>query len=286
MSTGLDAVTVQFGLFYNKAIIDAAGVTTLPTTPRSGSALATQLTQRPNQFGMFSDHLLSEPESFWFTLQNWANVYEGLWAEGKTPLLTSEPILQTLTLFKQFYDATFPQGTNGATATRLWGSGQIAQQLIVSAAVNVYKDQAPELYPNIRSYSFPWAEQEDDDAHPPADRQRDQRQEGRRRRVRDLGLQAGELPRVADPLARRHPRLRCRRARRVLQPSSRWLEGYKDAVAITPPEMVGDFIFNNQEFGRIVITRFSEVLTTGRPVEEAMADAQREAEELAQRLEE
>ncbi len=52
----------------------------------------------------------------------------------------------------------------------------------------------------------------------------------------------------------------------------------------TPPQMVGDFIFNNQEFGQIVINRVQEVLTAGRPVEGAMTEAQREAEELAGRL--
>jgi multiple sugar transport system substrate-binding protein len=53
----------------------------------------------------------------------------------------------------------------------------------------------------------------------------------------------------------------------------------------TPPDVMGDFIFNNQEFGQIVINRVTEVLTANRPVEEAMADAQSELEELAGRLE-
>ena len=51
-----------------------------------------KLTNRPNQFGLFNDHLVSEPSSFWFTLQQWACIYDGTWADGSTPLLTSEPV--------------------------------------------------------------------------------------------------------------------------------------------------------------------------------------------------
>jgi ABC-type glycerol-3-phosphate transport system substrate-binding protein len=64
-----------------------------------------------------------------------------------------------------------------------------------------------------------------------------------------------------------------------------WLTGFQDINQTTPPDIMGDFIFNNQEFGQIVINRVTEVLTTNRPVEEAMADAQTELEGLAGRLE-
>ena len=280
---GLDAVTVQFGLFYNKAIFDAHGVTTLPTTPEEWLTLSTELTDRPNLFGMFNNHLIAEPDSFWFTLQQWANIYEGLWAQGTTPLLTSEPILNALQLFKDFYDATFPQGTNGPTATRMWGEGQIAQQMIVSAAVNVYKAEAPDLYPNIRSYSFPWPSKKTATRiHPLTVNATSPNKDAgvefvtwvykpenyRELLTRSLDvIPAYDVGGLEDYFSQLP-----------------WLDGYQDAVAITPPEMVGDFIFNNQEFGRIVITRFSEVLTGNRPVAEVMADAQREAEELATRL--
>ena len=105
---------------------------------------------------MYSAHLMSEPESFWFQLQEWAMPFDGVWANEAGPQVNSEPILNAVSLFKQFYDTTFPQGSDDSTATRQWADGQIAQQLIVSAAVNVYKASAPDLYPHIRSYSLPW----------------------------------------------------------------------------------------------------------------------------------
>jgi hypothetical protein len=47
---------------------------------------------------------------------------------------------------------------------------------------------------------------------------------------------------------------------------------------------VGDFVYNFQEFGQIVITNFADVLTANTPVEEAMEVAQKQAEELAARI--
>lgn len=280
---GLDVVTVVFGLLYNKGLLDGAGITTLPTNVDEWSSVSKELTNRPNQFGIFSDHLVAEPESFWFTLQEWACPYGGVWAEGKNPMLTSEPIINAVTLFKSMYDNCFPQGTDQATATRLWGAGQIAQQLIVSAAVNVYKTSAPDLYPNIRSMSLPWASKQSiARIHPITVNNQSANKDAGVEWITWLYkpenyrmLLTGQLDVIPsyevgglDDYFKTLP----------------WLEGYQDINYTTPPQMVGDFIFNNQEFGQIVINRVTEVLTSNRPVEEAMADAQSEAEELAERL--
>ena len=281
---GLDVVTVVFGLLYNTALFESAGITTLPTTPDEWLTVSTGLTERPNTFGMFSDHLMSEAESFWFTLQQWGVIYDGLWAEGKTPLLTSEPIIKSLDLFKAFYDATFPQGVDNATATQLWSNQQIAQQMIVSAAVNVYKDTAPELYPNINSYSLPWESKKSiSRIHPITVNNQSDNQEAamefvtwlykpenyRNLLTRQLDvIPAYDVGGLDDYFA-------------TLQ----WLTGFEDIVQITPPEMVGDFIFANQEFGQIVLTNFQNVLSGSQSSEEAMAVAQAQAEDLASRLE-
>ncbi|HEY0960080.1 MAG TPA: hypothetical protein VGE05_12540, partial [Novosphingobium sp.] len=63
-----------------------------------------------------------------------------------------------------------------------------------------------------------------------------------------------------------------------------WAEGYLQGKAITPHEIMGDYIFFNQEFGNVVMDKFSEVLVANRPVEDAMADAQQELEQASERL--
>jgi len=280
---GLDVVTVVFGLLYNEALTTEAGVT-LPTNTDDWLSVSTALTDRPNKFGMMSAHLMSEPESFWFQLQQWACPFDGTWATGKTPNLTTDPILKAVQLFKDFYDGTFPQGTDDATATRLWGSSQIAQQMIVSAAVNIFKTEAPDVYPNIRSMSLPWESKKSiARIHPiTVNNQSANADAGvefitwlykpENYRLLLTGqldvIPAYEVGGLDDYFA-----------------ELGWLEGYKDINPITPPEMVGDFIFNNQEFGQIVINHMQEILTGSASVEDAMAAAQAEAEELAANLE-
>ena len=281
---GLDVVTVVFGLLYNSALFEKDGVA-LPTNVDEWVDASTRLTKRPDQFGIFSDHVLKEAEEFWFTLQEWAMPYDGVWATGKEPQVTSEPIINALTLYKTMYDNAFPQGIDKAIARQLWGNNQIAQQLIVSAAVNVYKAENPDLYPNIRSMPLPWESKRTiARIHPitvNADSdQKDAAKEFVRflytpENYRDLltkqldVIPSYEVGGLDEYYADLH-----------------WLSpGYDNLNYTTPPEIMGDFIFNNQEFGQIVLTRFQEVLTANRPVEDAMADAQEELEALAERIE-
>jgi ABC-type glycerol-3-phosphate transport system substrate-binding protein len=281
---GLDVVTVPFGLFYNKSILDAAKITTLPTTTDEWFATAKQLTDRPNHFGMTSAHLVSEPASFWFTLQEWAAPFAGRWAQGKTPLLTSDPIINAVKLFKQFYDATFPQGTDDATQNSLWAGGQIAEQLIVSPVANVIKANNPTLYDSLRSMPLPWESKETVyRIHPITVNNTSKNQaagiefitwlykpENYRKLLTeclDL-LPSYDVGGLDDYYA-----------------SIKWADGFKDLKGVTPPDMVGDFIFNNDEFGQIVITHVSDVLAGNASVEDALAAAQTEAEDLAGRLE-
>ncbi len=281
---GLDVVTVVFGLLYNQSIFDEEGITEMPTTVDEWLDVSRRLTHRPEQFGMHSSHLIAEPESYWFQLQEWAMPYDGVWAEGKTPMVTSEPIVSAVKLFKTMYDDCFPQGSNDATATRQWADQQIAQQLIVSALVNVYKAEAPELYPNIRSYSLPWPSKKSiARIHPITVNANGPQVDAAKEFVKFLYtpenyrelltrqldvIPAYDVGGLEDYFA-----------------DLPWLTGYQDINQTTPPDIMGDFIFNNQEFGQIVINRVTEVLTTNRPVEDAMADAQMELEGLAGRLE-
>ena len=280
---GLDVVTVVFGLLYNQQLFEENGITTPPTNVDEWLAVSQELTNRPDQFGMYSAHLTAEPESFWFQLQEWAMPFDGVWANEAGPQVNSEPILNAVSLFKQFYDTTFPQGSDDSTATRQWADGQIAQQLIVSAAVNVYKTSAPELYPHIRSYSLPWESKRSiARIHPITVNVNSANVDAAKEFVKFLYtpenyrelltrqldvIPAYDVGGLEDYFADLH-----------------WLSGYEDITPITPPEIMGPFIFNNQEFGQVVITRVTEVLTANRPVEEAMAQAQQELEELGARL--
>jgi ABC-type glycerol-3-phosphate transport system substrate-binding protein len=281
---GLDVVTVVFGLFYNEALFTAAGAA-LPTNVDEWLAVSTQLTNRPNQFGIYSPHNMAEPESFWFTLQEWALPYGARWAEGQNPLLNTDGIKQAVQLFKNMYDAAFPQGTDDATATRQWGEGQIAQELIVSAAANVFKDTAPELYPNMRTMPLPWESKESiARIHPITVNN------GIEQAKQDAAIEWLSFVYQVDNY--RELLMDCLDVIPAYDVGDlseyyatlTWSGGYEGTALVTPPDMVGDFIYNNQELGQIVISNVQNVLIGSATVDDAMEAAQAEAEELAANL--
>jgi len=280
---GLDVVTVAFGLLYNAKLYEQAGIATPPRTIDEWKDVTARLTKKPDQFGIFSAHLMAQPESFWFTLQEWVVPFDGRFAEGKKPTLTAPGVIKGLQLFKAMYDCCMPQGTDDAAAIKLFTEGRIAQRLIVSAAVNVLRRRSPELYPHLRSATPPWPSRKSiTRIHPICVNAQSDKKPAAKAFLEFLYKPENYrelLERALDVIPAYPDGIR----KEYLQ-TLHWVSGYNAIDPVTPPEMVGDFIFNNQEFGQIVITRFQECLTANRPVDAAMAAAQKEAEALAQRL--
>ena len=199
---GLDIVTVRFGLLYNKGLFDKAGVSE-PKDIDDWVEGVKKLTNKPNQFGIYSPHLASEPFSVWFVLQQWAVLYDGVWAKGQTPLLTSDPVIKGMKLFKTMYDVGMPQGTDTGTSNKLFGASKIAQDMVVSAAVNAWKSSTddPNLYGNLRSAKPFWPGGKAITRIHPICRQRHRRQ-GQAGRGQSLPVVAvqGKLPGTARAL--------------------------------------------------------------------------------------
>jgi ABC-type glycerol-3-phosphate transport system substrate-binding protein len=254
-------------------------------TPDELVEVSKALTNRDQQkYGFWADHLVAAPADFWFTLEEFCMPYDGVWAKGTTPLLTSEPIIKGLKLFKQLYDGSFPQGADNTTAYNLFGTQSIAQRLIVSAAIGQLKPDYPELYPLLASGPIPWASNKSIARIHPMTINKDSA-------VRDAALEfvtymykpdnyrrmvegCGDVI-FAQPSA----------ARQEYLDGLPWKKPGFDGVAyVTPFDVVGDFVYNFNEFGQIVITNFADVLNAGKSVEDAMATAQTQAEELAKRI--
>lgn len=283
---GLDIVTVRFGLLYNKALFDSVGAGE-PKSIDEWVATAKALTKKPDQFGIYSPHVASEPFSVWFILQQWAVLYDGVWAKGKTPLLTSDPVIKGLKLFKTMYDTAMPQGTDNGTANKLYGTGKIAQMMVVSAAVNQWKVNAdkPELYGNLRSAKPFWpGGKAITRIHPICINSNTDKSKQDAGKVFLSWLYKKEnyqelLERCLDVIPAIEGGIR-----KEYRDSLTWADGYDAAAAITVPDTLGDFVLFNDELGQIVVPHFSEVLAGSKSVEDAMAEAQKEAEALAKRV--
>ncbi|MBU6349528.1 MAG: extracellular solute-binding protein [Chloroflexi bacterium] len=281
---GLDMVTVAFGLLYNSDRYAEANIAPAKT-PEEWIEISKALTNRDEQkYGFFTSHLVSEPSDFWFQLEVWCMPYSGKWAEGKTPLLTSEPILQGLKLFKEMYDGAMPQGTDTPTGTRLFGTGAVAQEFIVSAAVGSLKPTYPEVYPKLMSAPIPWESNQSI------------------ARIHPMMVNASSAVKDAaiEFVAYMYNKENYRRmvegcedvifaipsaARQEYLDNLHWLKpGYDGVSYLTPFDIVGDFVYNFNEFGQIVISNFADALNGVKSVEEAMAVAQTQAEALAERI--
>lgn len=281
---GLDMVTVAFGILYNADRYAAAKITPAKT-PEEWVDVSKALTDRSKQqYGFFASHLVKEASDFWFQLQMWCMPYGGTWAKGKTPLLTSEPIIKGLKLFKAMYDGAMPQGADSPTGQRLFGTGAVAQGMWVSAAVGGLKPGFPDLYPKLKSAPIPWASNTSiARIHP--------MMISKASPVRDAALEFVKW--VYKPDTYRRMVEGCEdvifaqasAGRKEYLDNLPWLKpGYDGVKYITPFDVVGDFLYNFAEFGQIVITNFSGALTGGKSVEEVMAQAQKEAEALAARI--
>jgi ABC-type glycerol-3-phosphate transport system substrate-binding protein len=281
---GLDMVTVAFGLIYNSKMYKDANITPAKT-PDEFVAVSKALTNRDKQiYGFFANHLVSAASDFWFTLEVFCMPYEGVWAKGKTPQLTSDPIIKGLKLFKQLYDVAFPQGADGPTANRLFGTNALAQEFIVSAAIGSLKPTFPDLYPLLKSAPIPWPSNKSIARIHPMMINKDSpvrdaalqfvtymyKPDNYRRMVEGCEDVIFSIPSAADP---------------AYLANLPWKKPGFDGVAyVTPFDIVGDFVYNFAEFGQIVITNFADVLNAGKSVEDAMAAAQKQAEALAQRI--
>lgn len=281
---GLDMVTVAFGLLYNTQRYEEAGVTPA-SSPEEWIEISKALTNRDEQkYGYFMSHLVSEASDFWFQLEVWCMPYEGVWAEGTTPLLTSEPILKGLSLFKQMYDVAMPQGTDTPTGWRLFGTGDVAQAFHVSAAVGSLEPDYPELYANLASAPVPWQSNKSiARIHP--------MMVNASSPVVDEAIEFVNYMYTPDNYRRMVEGCQdvifaqTSVARQEYLDNLHWLKpGFDGVDYLTPFDVVGDFVYNFNEFGQIVITNFADVLNGVKSVEDAMALAQTQAEELAARI--
>jgi ABC-type glycerol-3-phosphate transport system substrate-binding protein len=281
---GLDTVSVAFGNLYNSALYASAGIQDPAQSIDEWVDQVKRLTNRDNnQYGIYSPHLLSEAEAFWFRLQEWALPYDGTWAVGKTPMVTSAPIINGLKLFKTMYDAGMPQGMDAVTASKAFSDGQIASQLAESAVVNVYKTNNPAVYQDLRSVNVPWATHKSlVRIHPLTVNAQSANKDAAKEfltflykpeNYRELLQRALDvIPAYPEGMSAEY------------LASLHWVSGYRAVNALSPTVLLGDFIYNNQEFGQIVITHFQDSLVNNVPVEDAMGAAQVELESLAGRL--
>ena len=288
LNYGVSIVTVNFGLLYNSEIYAKAKLKP-PTTPEQLLSNAKKLTKKPNQYGFWHPNIMAEQGDFWFNLQNWVNMYDGVWAVGKKPKANSPQVVKALQLWLDLYNASIPKGINNAAATTLAANGRIAQGFWVSAAVNVLKSTNPKVYTKLRSVALPHASRKAASrVHPIS--------------LNKLGKNKAEATEFLTWLFKPEnmasltiacldfippfPEMAKVPAFQKYLKTLPWISGFltPPSVPITPMDMMGDFITKSDEYGTIILTNLQSAINKKSSVKAAMDKAQKELLVLAKKL--
>lgn len=283
---GLSAIDVNFALVYNKALFEAAGLKPATSADEWIDTTA-KLTKRPDQFGIALTNTIADGGEWWFQLQNFCLPFDGMWAEGKTPLANSPETVKGLELWKALYEAGVPQGTAQGAIMKLAADGRVAQAFGVNPTVVVLRATNPDIYPNLLSAAPPWESKRSlDRIHPLIALNTSKNIDGAMEFIKfamspDAMADLMETNLYVIPpydLGAKSEKFKAFLADKP------WVTGYNEAKQVSPIDVMGDFAYVDDQFGRIIMQNFQRALQPGGSVKEAMDQAQRQLEGLAARI--
>jgi ABC-type glycerol-3-phosphate transport system substrate-binding protein len=295
---GLDTVTVGLGPFYNQKHYQDKNLK-IATTPEEFLAANVALTDRSkNQFGFWNPVLLSEVGDAWLRLKEFALPYGGNgWADGTTPLVTSDPVRKGLQFAKDLYDKAMPHGMSQNDQATLFWSGHITQTIVQSPIIGGAKVTAPELFKDLRSAPVPWPSLKSiARQHPMHISAKSKYQDAGRDFFRMLFAPPAYVQFTIDcydfipqyPITKDTPGV----TDDVIKNWTTYLtntpqaQGYQTMLQtyIVDAALLGGFANNNDEFGQIVVQQFESVLLRGVPLDTAIANMDRDLKDLATRI--
>jgi ABC-type glycerol-3-phosphate transport system substrate-binding protein len=283
---GLSAIDVNFALVYNKDLFAQAGLQPA-TSADEWVATTAKLTKRPDQFGIALTNQLADGGEWWFQLQNFCLPFDGKWAEGKTPLANSPETIKGMELWKSLYNAGVPQGSAESAIMRLTATGRVAQAWGVTPTVVVLRATNPDIYPKLLSAAPPWASQRSlDRIHPLIALKSSKNVDGAMEFIK-FALAPDNMAELMETNLYVIPpydlAAKSERFKKFLSDKP-WVTGFMAAKQVSPIDVMGDFAYVDDQFGRIVMQNFQRALTPSGSVKEAMDAAQKQLEALAAKV--
>jgi multiple sugar transport system substrate-binding protein len=106
----------DYALMGNKNVLEAAGITEMPTTLDELIAAAQQVEDNTDADGFAVRHRIAEFGGWSADFQNWPYGYGGSWSDGTNLTIDSAENIAAVTAFKKMYDSgVMPVGDDAAT---------------------------------------------------------------------------------------------------------------------------------------------------------------------------
>ena len=157
-----------------------------------------------------------------------------------------------------------PQGSNDAASARLFSNGRIAQEMIVSAAVNIIKTTGPKVYPDLRSVPAPWKSgKQISRLHPLSIVKKTKNMDGAVAFVTFMTQpeNMAQLMRGSLDVFRPSPRCSKVKGMKAWLDGLKWSTGYRAIKPVSQLDVEGDFVYHDTEFGQIITTNFQRALS-------------------------
>ena len=279
---GLGVIDVPFAITYDQKMLASAGVA-VPTTIDEWTSGAAKLTHRPTQFGMNLLNSVADGADWWNQLQNFPLAYGGAWASGKTLQFTSTPVVQSMKLWMQLLNDSGPKGSSEAAITKLWQSDRIAMNLNVAAGLNSLQTLAPKLYPNLRSAPPPWPGKKAIARLHPVVVMKDSKNQNAAMELVKFMITPKNL--YAVTTANGYPIIPFSNfgdfepAYAKYLKTTPWMSGFLATNYVGEYDILGDYTVVYAQIGQIITRAMANAVSGGTSVEDALAAAQKQAQQ-------
>jgi multiple sugar transport system substrate-binding protein len=280
---GLLAVNVPYALIYNRDLYQAAGVAKAPTSQEEYIQVAKRLTKRPDQFGHAARNTMPEQNGWWQDISHWVLGYGGQWVKGKKPQLTEAPVLNAVKAYKRLYDDAVPQGADASTYRRMAWEGKIAQYIDNSANINILKSGNPAIYPKIFTAPPPWENHRAINIPNYVGMYAGSTQKQAAAAFLEFVYRPENFQQLMEAALDIYPPYHGA-VREAYLKELHWVSGFLASKGSPIPALVEGLESNIAEVRQAVLSQVSQVLTTGKAPEAAMAEAQASVEALAARV--
>jgi multiple sugar transport system substrate-binding protein len=277
------ALNLSYALIHNRELLEKAGIAKPPNTMDEVFEISKQLTKRPDQFGYAGRNTMQEQNGFFQDISHWVLGHGGQYIKAKKPTVAEAPVINAVKAYKRLYDESMPQGSDASTYRRLMWEGKVLQYIDNSGNILILKAGNEEIYPKLNSAPPPWENRRGISItnylgvyNGSPNKQAAMTWLGFLYRPENLGPLLQSTLETYSPFSGAL-------SDEYLK-TLHWVGGFQQSKGTPLPMMVEGLEANMAEVRQIFLSKVSEVLTTGKSAEDAMAEAQKSLEELAGRV--